>query len=41
MLLQSTFDLNNFVAFVYYGTVRDDGYTVTAPRVYIPLNSPA
>jgi hypothetical protein len=34
-ILQSTFDLDNFVAFVVYGSVRDDGWTPTAPRIYI------
>jgi hypothetical protein len=34
-MLQSTFDLDNFVAFVSYGAVRDDGYEPTAPRIFI------
>lgn len=34
-LLQSTFDLTNFVAFVNYGAVRDTGFEITAPRIYI------
>lgn len=34
-ILQSTFDLDNFVAFVVYGSVRDGGYETTAPRIYI------
>lgn len=34
-LLQSTIDLDKFVAFVSYGIVRDDDYVVTAPRIYI------
>jgi hypothetical protein len=34
-ILQSTFDLDNFVAFVVYGSLRDDGWTSTAPRIYI------
>jgi hypothetical protein len=34
-LLQSTFDLTNFVAFVNYGAVRDTGFETTAPRIYI------
>ena len=34
-LLQSTFDLDKFVAFVSYGTDRDDGWEATAPRMYI------
>ena len=33
--LQTTFDLNNFVAFVAYGTVRDRDWQTTAPRIYI------
>jgi hypothetical protein len=35
VILQSTFDLNNFVAFVVYGDVRDGGWAATAPRIYI------
>ena len=37
ILLQSTFDLDNFVAFVAYGIDRDapSGYETTAPRMYI------
>lgn len=34
-LLQSTIDLDKFVAFVSYGTVRDDTWAATAPRMYI------
>jgi hypothetical protein len=34
-LLQSTFDLNNFVAFVVYDSVRDNGWDPTAPRIFI------
>jgi hypothetical protein len=34
-LLQSTVDLDKFLAFVSYGSVRDDGWEATAPRVYI------
>jgi hypothetical protein len=34
-LLQSTFDLTNFVAFVNYGAVRDNGFEPTAPRIYV------
>lgn len=34
-LLQSTIDLDKFVAFVSYGTLRDDSWTPTAPRMYI------
>lgn len=34
-LLQSTIDLDKFVAFVSYGTVRDDAWAPTAPRMYI------
>lgn len=34
-LLQSTLDLDKFVAFVAYGAVRDAGWEVTAPRIYI------
>lgn len=34
-LLQSTIDLTKFVAFVDYGTVRDDGWAATAPRIFI------
>lgn len=34
-LLQSTVDLDKFVAFVSYGADRDDGWNATAPRVYI------
>lgn len=34
-LLQSTIDLDKFVAFVSYGAVRDAGWEATAPRVYI------
>lgn len=34
-ILQSTIDLDKFVAFVLYGAVRDRGYEPTAPRIYI------
>ena len=34
-LLQSTIDLDKFLAFVAYGAVRDDGWETTAPRIYI------
>jgi hypothetical protein len=34
-LLQSTIDLDKFLAFVAYGALRDDGWTATAPRIYI------
>ncbi|HEX7168967.1 MAG TPA: hypothetical protein VF230_18460 [Acidimicrobiales bacterium] len=34
-LLQSTIDLDKFVAFVSYGAVRDTGWQATAPRMYI------
>lgn len=34
-ILQTTVDINKFVAFVSYGAVRDSGYEPTAPRVYI------
>lgn len=34
-ILQSTFDLDSFVAFVVYGSVRDGGWAATAPRIYI------
>ena len=34
-LLQSTIDLDKFVAFVSYGTVRDETWAPTAPRMYI------
>jgi hypothetical protein len=34
-ILQATFDLDNFVAFVAYGSVRDRDWEATAPRVYI------
>jgi hypothetical protein len=34
-LLQSTFDLTKFVAFVVYQPIRDDGWFTTAPRVYV------
>jgi hypothetical protein len=34
-LLQSTIDLDKFLAFVSYGSVRDDGWEATAPRIYI------
>lgn len=35
VLLQSTIDLDKFVAFVSYGALRDGGYFTTAPRMYI------
>jgi hypothetical protein len=35
LLLQSTIDLDKFLAFVSYGSVRDDGWDATAPRIYI------
>jgi len=35
LILQSTFDLDNFVAFVAYGAVRDRDWEATAPRIYI------
>ena len=34
-ILQSTFDLTKFVAFVVYQPVRDDGWATTAPRMYV------
>lgn len=34
-LLQSTVDLDNFVAFVSYGVLRDRAYEPTAPRIYV------
>jgi hypothetical protein len=34
-MLQSTVDLNKFVAFTVYGAVRDTGWEATAPRIYI------
>lgn len=34
-LLQSTIDLDKFLAFVSYGSVRDDSWVATAPRIYI------
>ena len=34
-ILQATFDLDNFVAFVAYGAVRDRDWEATAPRIYI------
>jgi hypothetical protein len=34
-LLQSTFDLTKFVAFVVYQPIRDDGWVTTAPRLYV------
>jgi hypothetical protein len=34
-MLQSTFDLTKFVAFVVYQPIRDDGFGTTAPRVYV------
>lgn len=35
LILQATFDLQNFVAFVSYGSVRDRDWEATAPRIYI------
>ena len=35
VLLQSSFDLDKFVAFVAYAASRDEGWEATAPRVYI------
>jgi hypothetical protein len=35
LILQATFDLQNFVAFVSYGSVRDRDWQSTAPRIYI------
>ena len=34
-LLQSTIDLDKFLAFVSYGSVRDEAWESTAPRIYI------
>lgn len=34
-ILQSTIDLDKFLAFVSYGAVRDDSWVATAPRIYI------
>ena len=34
-LLQSTIDLDKFLAFVSYGALRDESWTSTAPRIYI------
>lgn len=34
-LLESTVDLDKFVAFAGYGAVRDEGYASTAPRIFI------
>ncbi len=34
-MLQSTIDLDKFVAFVSYGAIRDDGWVATAPRIYV------
>lgn len=34
-LLQSTVDLDKFVAFVAFNVNRDDGWTPTAPRLYV------
>lgn len=34
-LMQSTIDLDNYVAFVSYDALRDDGFVATAPRIYI------
>ena len=34
-VLESTVDLDNFVAFASYAEVRDEGYETTAPRVFV------
>ncbi|MEY2569505.1 MAG: hypothetical protein QOE35_4034 [Actinomycetota bacterium] len=34
-VLQSTFDLTKFVAFVVYQPLRDNGWSTTAPRLYV------
>ena len=34
-ILQSTVDLDKFVAFVSYSALDDDGFEVTAPRIFI------
>jgi hypothetical protein len=34
-ILQATFDLDNFVAFVSYGAIRDESWEPSAPRIYI------
>ncbi|HET7488181.1 MAG TPA: hypothetical protein VFJ85_09645 [Acidimicrobiales bacterium] len=34
-LLESTVDLDKFVAFAAYGVERDDGWVTTAPRIYV------
>ena len=34
-LLQSTIDLDKFLAFVAYGAARDESWVATAPRIYI------
>lgn len=34
-LLESTVDLDKFVAFASYGALRDEGYTATAPRILV------
>nr|MDQ3758064.1 hypothetical protein [Actinomycetota bacterium] len=34
-MLQSTIDLDKFVAFVSYGFVRDTGFEATAPRLFV------
>lgn len=34
-LLQSTIDLDKFLAFVSYGALRDESWVATAPRIYI------
>src|SRR5204862_7817942 len=34
-LIESTFDLTNFVAFVNYVGIRDSGFEPTAPRIFI------
>lgn len=34
-MLQSTIDLDKFVAFVSYGFVRDAGFEATAPRLFV------
>lgn len=35
VILDSTIDLTKFVALVGYGSVRDNGYEATAPRLYV------
>src|SRR5581483_237599 len=34
-VIQSTFDLDQFVAFTAYSDIRDNGYANTAARIYI------